>query len=124
VIIIAEHMEAPGIPMALRVRSNPLGALHIGHSIAIRLWEYPELPPLRYKTVSEFLTYWKIHDCNRLNIPVPFIQYERGLGDVVRYFAECFPLFVKKYFHGCEDRRAWMNYLCAFVPWSWKEEYD
>lgn len=120
-IVVATHVLMPGNPMTLRVRSNPLGALHIADSIVVTHRDYPTLEPIQYKTVSGFMQSWKIHAANRREIPVPFLRSPIGLGNVVRFFAELFPLWVKAHFHGCEDRRMWLNYCCAFVPIRWKE---
>lgn len=113
-IIAATSKRVPGGILVLRVRSNPLGALHIGHSIAVV--PVRGLEPIKYKTVSDFLDAWDIKYANTNRIPVPFLKREIGLGNVVRVFAERFPLWAKEKFDGCEDRRAWLNMLITFVP--------
>lgn len=115
-IVFAEHKSVKGELMRLKVRSNPLGALHIARSLTVWWADRLELPPAKYTTVSDFLDAWEVRYTNTRRIPVPFLKREIGLGNVVRVFAEKFPLWVKEKFDGCEDRRAWLNMLVAFVP--------
>lgn len=118
-LILAQHKVVPhDAPILILARSNPLGALHIGHSITLKVVEHKGLLPLKYKTVSDFLDNWEVLVNDRHNIRVPFLKAEIGLGNVVRFFAEKFPMWVKEKFDGCEDRRAWLNMLVAFVPWG------
>lgn len=112
-------------PVRLRVKSNILGALHIGHSLTVYWADHPKFPPLKYKTISAFFIGWEIHAADRREIPVPFLRSPLGLGNVVHFFAEMFPMWVKARFHNCEDRRIWLNWLVAFVPIGWEDpDYD
>lgn len=94
----------------LSVRSNPLGFFHFGNSL--RLAGGFET----YKTVTDFMETWQVLSSNRHTVCLPFLKDEHGLGDVVAFFAEKFPLWIKQFFRGCTDRQAWLNWNLAFVP--------
>lgn len=121
IIVATSKHDHSGVPLLLEVRSNVFGALHIGHSISVRPANV-KLAALKYKTVTDFLDAWEIHFAATRVFRLPFLKDVYGLGEVVRYFAEKFPLWVKEKFDGCEDRRAWLNWSVRFVPLG--KEYD
>jgi hypothetical protein len=95
------------------VLSNPFGALHIGHSIHV----YDAIGQhYKFKTVTEFLNSCHIADCDTRCLPLPFLHSPLGLGRIVEWGAEKFPLWVKARFRGCEDRRIWLDMCFQFVP--------
>jgi len=107
-----------GNKYVLQVRSNPFGFMRLGKSIHVTNFG------MRYKTVTDFFDDWQVIDAARYNVRLPFITREHLLGDVVAFFAEKFPLFIKRLFRGCSDRHAWLNWNLAFVPRWWGSVYE
>lgn len=97
----------------LDVHSTVFGALHLTDSI--RVYDGKGQLVARYKTVTDFFAAWEVVHADTHHIRLPWLRRDIGLGDVVRFFAELFPLWVKRWFHGCEDRRAWLNLWLVFT---------
>ncbi len=110
----------------LHVKSNVFGALHWGNSIHV------VDPPdegdedtyhYHYRTISDFLDAWDIIVSKQKTIRVPFLRHKYGLGTV----AGAIFAFFHIYPHGdcgCGARKAWWNWLLAFIPWRYHGEED
>ncbi len=108
-----------GSVVVLAVHSYLWGFIRIGRwtpdSILVR---WPGEPSgLVYRTVTDFLADWVIAEVDTRQFRCPFIKQSVGLGDAVAEVAECAPLFLKRLFKGCLDRRAWLNLWATIVPW-------
>ena len=108
-----------GSVVVLAVHSYLWGFIRIGRwtpdSILVR---WPGEPSgLVYRTVTDFLADWVIAEVDTRQFRCPFIKQSVGLGDAVAEVAECAPLFLKRLFKGCLDRKMWLNLWGVLVSW-------